>query len=295
MKIRLLLTSLLVLSACSGGKAPDAYGLIDAKSIMVASSEPGQIVRMDVKEGDRVCKDSLALQIDTAQLSLRLTALEAQIQALLPTLPNAGKQLDVLESEKKALLSERDRVEPLVASGTASRKQLDAIDDKVRAADSRIEATRSSLSREKAAVMAQISSLRSEQDIIRDKIARCTILCPENGLVTEVYSSCHEFVAAGMPIFRLSDYDNLYVDAWFDGATLASLSIGDKVRVKVDDALGKLREVPGTVTYIAEEAEFTPNRVLTRDTRVTMVYHVRIDISDASGMRPGMPAEIYKQ
>ncbi|MBR6347140.1 MAG: HlyD family efflux transporter periplasmic adaptor subunit [Bacteroidales bacterium] len=293
MRLRHFILPVLILSAC-GGETPDAYGLIDAKSIMVASSESGQIIRMDLREGDRVFKDSLALQIDTAQLSLRLVAVEAQIQALLPTLPNAGKQLDVLESEKKALLSERERVEPLVQSGTASRKQLDAIDDKVHAADSRIAAAKSSLSREKAAVMAQISSLRSEQDILRDKIRRCTVLCPENGLVSEIYSSRHEFVAAGMPIFRLSDFDHLYVDAWFDGASLAGLAPGDQVKVKVDNAFGKLREVPGTVSFISDEAEFTPNRVLTRDTRLTMVYHVRIDLSDASGMRPGMPAEIYK-
>ena len=56
---------------------------------------------------------------------------------------------------------------------------------------------------------------------------------------------------------------------------------------------GALRTVPGRISFISDEAEFTPNKVLTRDTRAALVYHVRIDLAEDGLLKAGMPAEIY--
>lgn len=289
----LLACLVLVGGACGHAGKPDAYGLIDAHSWMVAASEAGQIVALPVAEGQAVEQDALGVLLDTSALSLQLRALEAQIQALGPTLPDAGRQLDVLYRQKESLEKEHARIAGLVSSGSASGNQLDKIDDQLRVVDSQISAARSSLSRETAAVQANITSLRSQADIVRDRIDRCTVRNPENGTVTALYSHLHEFVAPGQPIYKLSDLNHLFVDAWLDGDTLARVALGDVVAIGVDAGAGKLRRVQGRISYIAEEAEFMPNKVLTRDTRTTMVYHVRIDLEEDRILKPGMPAEIY--
>ena len=289
----LLACLMLVGGTCGRSGQPDAYGLIDAHSWMVAASEAGQIVALPVAEGQAVSQDALGVQLDTAALSLQLRALETQIQALRATLPDAGRQLDVLQQQKKTLENERARIAGLVTSGSAAGNQLDKIDDQLRVVDSQISAARSSLSRETAAVQANITSLRSQADIVRDRIDRCTVRNPENGTVTALYSHLHEFVAAGQPVDKLSDLDHLYVDAWLDGDALARVALGDSVSVGVDAGAGKLRRVQGRISYIATEAEFMPNKVLTRDTRTTMVYHVRVDLEKDDLLKPGMPAEIF--
>lgn len=289
----LLACLMLVGGACGRSGQPDAYGLIDAHSWMVAASEAGQIVALPVAEGQAVSQDALGVQLDTAALSLQLRALETQIQALRATLPDAGRQLDVLQQQKKTLENEHARIAGLVTSGSAAGNQLDKIDDQLRVVDSQISAARSSLSRETAAVQANITSLRSQADIVRDRIDRCTVRNPENGTVTALYSHLHEFVAAGQPVYKLSDLDHLYVDAWLDGDALARVALGDSVSVGVDAGAGKLRRVQGRISYIATEAEFMPNKVLTRDTRTTMVYHVRVDLEKDDLLKPGMPAEIF--
>ncbi|MDA8225159.1 MAG: HlyD family secretion protein, partial [Betaproteobacteria bacterium] len=46
------------------------------------------------------------------------------------------------------------------------------------------------------------------------------------------------------------------------------------------------------IGFIASEAEFTPKTVETHAERVTLVYRIRIDISNPSHqLLPGMPAE----
>ena len=291
--VPILLGCLALLSACGRSGRPDAYGIIDAHSWQVAASEPGQIMVLQVEEGRRMEQGEVAVQLDTAALSLQLRAFEAQIRALQPTLPDVGRQLDVLRRQRESLQNERDRVAPLVSSGTASRKQLDNIDDQLRVLDSQISASRSNLSRETAAVLANIESLKSQADIVRDHIERCTVKNPETGTVTALYVHLHEFVQAGYPIYKLSDLQQLYVDAWLEGKDLTRISLGDAVDVKVDAEGGTLHTVPGRISYISDEAEYTPNKVLTRDTRAALVYHVRIDLAEDTLLKSGMPAEIY--
>jgi len=289
-----LIGSLLLLAiACGRNGRPDAYGIVDAHSWMVASSEPGQIVDLRVEEGAGVSQGSLAVQLDTSALSLQLKALEAQILALRPTLPDVGKQLEVLQRKKESIENEKSRVDALVASGAASSKHADELADQLGVVESQIAATRSSLSRETAAVMAEIESLKSQADIVRDRISRCLVNNPEDGTVTSLYAHLHEFVAAGQPVYQLSDLEHLYVDAWMEGAALAGISVGDKVKVVADAAQGALSSVNGKVSYIAQEAEFMPNKVLTRDTRTKQVYHVKIELSEGGSLRPGMPVEIH--
>lgn len=292
---RSLLAGLLLLAAlsCNRNRTPDAYGIIDAHSWMIAVSEPGQIVSLDISEGARVEKDAVVGCLDTTRLSLQYQALQSQIQALRPTLPDTGKQMDVLYRQKDALQRERERVAPLVEGGSVSSRQLEDMDDKIRVLDSKIQADRSNLSRETAAVLAQMESLRSQAAIIRDQIASCIIRNPEEGTVTQQFAHLHEFIAAGQPIYKLSDYAHLYVDAWVDGGVLDGVALGDAARVRISAPDGRPAETMGTVTFIAEEAEFTPNRILTRDTRTNMVYRVRISLPLEGKMKPGMPAEVY--
>ena len=282
----------LLFASCSGSGDPDAYGIVDARKWTVSFPEDGQVASLSVEEGDHLVKDAVVGQLDTGRLALERQAALDQIRALRPTLPNVGKQMDVLGRQKEALEKERERIAPLVESGTASRQQLDEIDDRLRVTDSHIEATRSSLSRESAAVLAQIEALRSRVRILDDRIRRCTLTNPEDGTVTSCLVRSHEYVQAGHPVYVLSDLRRLFVNAWLEEDKVSGLAVGDAVRIRVDLA-GERKTLDGTVRFIAEEAEFTPVRILTRDARSTLVYHVKIDLPETEGLRSGMPAEVF--
>lgn len=291
--LTLCLAALMLLSCGRSGK-PDAYGILDAHGWQIASSQAGQIVQLDVEEGMTVEKGSLACQLDTAQLVLQWQALQTQVKSLRSTLPDVGKQLDVLYRQKKSLQREKERLEPLVKSGTVSSKQLEEVEDQLFVLDSKISASSSSLSRETSAILANIESLQSQASIVRDQIDRCRIENPEDGTVSRVYMHLHEFVAAGQPIYKLTDYAHLYVDAWMDAVTLSGIALGDSLKVCTDAPDGSFYTTRGRVSFISEQSEFTPNKVMTRDSRTRQVFRIRIDIPAGGPLKPGMPAEIYK-
>jgi HlyD family secretion protein len=53
------------------------------------------------------------------------------------------------------------------------------------------------------------------------------------------------------------------------------------------------RALPGTVTWVSSEAEFTPTPIQTREERADLVYAVKIAVPNRDGiLKIGMPADV---
>jgi len=77
------------------------------------------------------------------------------------------------------------------------------------------------------------------------------------------------------------------------GAQLPEVRLGASVTVRTDAGGGTLQEHAGTVTWIADQAEFTPTPIQTRDERVTQVYAVKVAVANPDGtLKVGMPGEL---
>ncbi|HAB28723.1 MAG TPA: HlyD family secretion protein, partial [Xanthomarina gelatinilytica] len=50
---------------------------------------------------------------------------------------------------------------------------------------------------------------------------------------------------------------------------------------------------PGTITWIASEAEFTPKIIQTKEERVALVYAVKVTVKNDGSLKIGMPAEMW--
>jgi HlyD family secretion protein len=69
--------------------------------------------------------------------------------------------------------------------------------------------------------------------------------------------------------------------------------LGQAVQVHVDAAGGSLRTVPGTISWIAPNAEFTPTPIQTRDERADLVYAIKVRVANPDGvLKIGMPGEL---
>ena len=65
---------------------------------------------------------------------------------------------------------------------------------------------------------------------------------------------------------------------------------GQLVNVTVDSFPDK--QFGGQVTFIAQEAQFTPRNVQTKDERTTTVFAVRVELANPDhALKPGMPAD----
>ncbi len=147
------------------------------------------------------------------------------------------------------------------------------------AADEQIEAARALVDQADAAVTAL--NIRKEQ---------ARIVAPQAGTVSSVVLAAGEVAGAGSPIVRLADLQNLTLTVYVPEPELGKVQLGQTVEVSVDSFPD--RTFAGAVTHIADQAEYTPKNVQTRQERTNTVFAVKIALGDGGGaLKPGMPAD----
>jgi HlyD family secretion protein len=99
-----------------------------------------------------------------------------------------------------------------------------------------------------------------------------------------------EYVAAGTPVVTIGDLVNVWLRAYINETDLGRVKVGQKARVTTDTYPDK--DYEGKVSFIADQAEFTPKNVQTEKERVKLVYRIKIDLTNPRmELKPGMPAD----
>jgi HlyD family secretion protein len=108
--------------------------------------------------------------------------------------------------------------------------------------------------------------------------------------VTSVVLHTGEVASPGSPIVDLANLHQLDLTLFVPEPDLGRVYLGQTVEVAVDSYPGRV--FPGTVTQIANEAEFTPKNVATQQERANTVYAVKVALDNRDGaLKPGMPAD----
>lgn len=278
------------LAACGeADRESDAFGNFEAAETVVSAESSGRLIDYRAREGERLAGGEIVAIVDTTQLVLQRGALQAQRAAAASRIQNVRAQLDVLEERERIADREQSRFENLVSRDAAPRRQLDEASDQLRL-----------LQREAQTVRSQVTTIRSEMASvdaqiaqINEQITRSIIRNPVYGVVLTSFVEPHELAAPGRALYEIADLDTLFLRAYVSGGQLPDVRLGERVEVLVDDTGGEIRTLPGTVSWIASEAEFTPKLIQTREDRVDLVYAVRVRVPNEDGrLKIGMPGEV---
>ena len=276
------------LAACGGDPAPDAYGNFEAEEVVVSSQAAGQLETFTPVEGAELARGAVVGQVDTTQLMHERLQLSAQRAATLARVTEADRQVAVLEVQRDIARRSYERTRRLAEQNAATAQQLDQAEREYRVYDAQIAAARAT--RQSVAQQAGSSDARVAQ--IRDQIARSRIVNPVAGTVLATFVRAGEIVRPGQPLYRVADLSTLTLRAYITAGQLASVKLGQPVTVNVDEG-SDLRSLPGTVTWIAAKAEFTPTQIQTRDERADLVYAIKVRVVNSRGtLKVGMPADI---
>jgi HlyD family secretion protein len=291
-KLLLLLflgVQLVISFSCQQGKElSDAYGNFEAEEVMISAEISGKLIRFDLEEG-AVADSGLWLgQIDSMQYYLKLKQLKAQRRAVETRNGNIQAQVQVQAEQLKSLQVEKNRLKELFANQAATQRQLDDIDGRIRV----VESTISSIRTQNPAVFSELEALDMQMAQMEDMLAKCRIICPMKGTVLEKYVEAYEVVAAGKPLFKMANVENLILRVYISGNQLSQVTIGQTLEVLVDDHREGLRKIQGTVMWVSPQAEFTPKIIQTRDERVNLVYAVKLRVPNDGNLKIGMPGEI---
>jgi len=278
-----------ILNACSNDvDESDAYGNFEATEIIVASETQGKITEFNVEEGQKLKKDFLAGLIDTTMLYLSRQQVIAQKKAVSTKTANILSQIEIQEEQKKTLLKEKQRVEQLLKDDAIAEKQLDDINGKLNV----IESTIKSIKTQNSTVLSELEALNTRVEQLDEQLNKCRIINPIDGIILEKFVEVHEIAVPGKPLYKIADMTNMYLRVYVSGAQLPDVRTGQEVEVLIDKDKKTNQSLKGVVSWISQEAEFTPKIIQTKEERVNLVYAVKVKVKNNGRLKIGMPGEI---
>ena len=285
----LFLLTLLLSWGCKDHSSDySAQGIFEAEEIVVSAVTSGELLRLDVSEGDQLEGGQVVGLIDTTFLALQKDLVDTQ-QATVNAAGqiNASTQVAPLEAQLKALNKERDRYAPLVARGIMAQRTLDEIDAKISAVKGQIAAARATIGQQNRSATGSGDALTVQESQVDQMISRSFIKAPISGTVLTVYLHQGELAGQGMPLFRLANLKQMYLRAYVTAEQLQKVTLGQAVSVYSDMGEEEAQAYTGEVVWISDRAEFTPKNIQTPDARASLIYAIKVRVPNDGKLRIG--------
>ena len=270
----------------------DAQGTFEATEVIISSEAAGRILNFDIEEGMAINADEPLAVIDSVQLHLQRSQLEAQLSALLNSRPDVQTQVASLREQIATLKVEQRRIENMLRDGAATEKQKDDIDSQIRILESQLSATLSTLNTNTSTINSNAEAIRVQISALDDRIAKCRATSPISGTVLVKYAQEGELATVGKPLVKIADLGNIYLRAYFTSDQLASIKLGDEVTVIADFGGEERYDYVGRIAWISAESEFTPKTIQTKDSRANLVYAVKIAVENDGRLKIGLAGEV---
>jgi HlyD family secretion protein len=214
---------------------------------------------------------------------------------------NAQKELASAQQTYNDLLTSQAATEVLQARANVSVAQeqyYSALDflqsiqtgdqsESVTAAEGMMEQAQAGVEQaQKAAQQAQ-----ANLNLLDIQLKKLTIYAPMDGVVLARNVDPGEFVQPGAAALTMANLGDLTITVYVAEDRYGEIHLGQTVDVTVDSFPGET--FTATVSYISDQAEFTPRNVQTVSGRSATVYAVKLKVSDPDGkLKLGMPADV---
>lgn len=253
-----------------------ANGKIEPKTkVKISAYVPAKIVRLPVKEGDRVRRGQLLVQLDPLGYQASMDQVQASLQSSQARLNLAKANL-----EQSELVFKRQK--QLFEKNLTSQEQFDVARTQYNVYQAEYDAAIHLVSQNKAAL---------EQ--AKDNLDKTTITTPINGVVTDLNAEVGEIVMVGTMnnpgtvIMTVSDLSEIEAEIEVDETDIASVKIGQEAKFRIDafpdtTFKGKVTEIGNTGKV---EGLGTQNQVTSFKVKVQLVDNVPT-------VRPGMSCSV---
>ncbi|MCM2265486.1 MAG: efflux RND transporter periplasmic adaptor subunit [Desulfuromonadales bacterium] len=285
-------------------------GNIEVTDAEVSFRIAGHVRERLVKEGERVARGSVVARLESADLEHEVALRQAEVAVARATLaelqagyrPEEVAQARAALAQAKAELTRAEsdwhRQQALFAQGAVSARETEALQASFEVARGRVEETGQNLARlengfrqeEIDQARARLQQAEESLALARTRLGYAELAAPLGGVVLSENVEPGEFVAAGTPVVTIGELDPVWLRAYINETDLGRVKLGQTARVTTDTYPGKGYQ--GKVTFIAQDAEFTPKNVQTDKERVKLVYRIKITLANPEQeLKPGMPAD----
>ena len=245
------------------------------KEVKLSAFVPGEVVRLDVKEGDSVRRGQFLLELDDTQYRAEVTQSRAGLEAARSGLRRAESAF----AQSDAVLQ---RKEALFKQALVSPEELEAARTQRNTDKEHVDSGREDVARAEAAYEAA-----------RDNLEKTRFHSPMDGTVTQVNIERGEIVVTGTMnnpgtvILSIADLSRMKVEADVDETDVSTVRLEQKTVVKVD-ALPDTT-LKGVVSEIANSPRIA--NLGSQEQQTNFEVDVMLEKPPAA-LRPGMTADV---
>ena len=306
------LIALFLLFGCEKAANSTWQGYIEGEFVLLASPYAGQLQKLNVHRGDAVesGKPVFALEQESeraarAEAEERLRSAQARVENLAQG--RRAPEIEALRAELKQAQAALElsqitlaREEMLLKTEATPRARYDdargALErDKARlaGAEAQLRSALQPLGRdaERKAAEAEVKAARAAVAQAAWRLEQKSVTAPVAGRVQDTYFVEGEWVPAGRPVASLLPPGNVKARFYVSEVLLGSLSPGKDVEIRCD---GCPAPVTAKITFISNQAEYTPPVLYSRESRGKLLFLVEARPAPADGakLRPGQPVEV---
>lgn len=142
---------------------------------------------------------------------------------------------------------------------------------------------------EVAQARARLRQAQGSVELAKVQLGYATVTAPHAGMVSGVVTNAGQAATPGRTLLTIVDRRDVWARIYVPEPRLGAVKVGSAARVGADG----VPAVDGTVTYVADQPEFTPNAVETADQRTKLVYQARVSLNSTDGaFKPGQPVDV---
>ncbi|WP_250436102.1 HlyD family efflux transporter periplasmic adaptor subunit [Caballeronia sp. ATUFL_F2_KS9A] len=302
------------LAACSHQDRDIYQGYVEGEFVYLGSSQSGKLTALSVARGQTLKAGTSAFMLESAdetaaldQAQRQLMAAQSQLEDILtgkraPEVASVRAQLAQARANarKTALQLSRDEAQ-FSAGGIAkgqlddSRANADAAAAQVRDLAEQVDIARlPGRPQQIAAQRAQVAAAQAFVAQAQWKVDQKRVAAPADGLVYDTLYRVGEWVQAGSPVVQMLPPQNVKVRFFVAENMVGSLATGRAISIHCD---GCTEDVPAKITYISNQAEYTPPVIYSNENRSKLVFMVEAhpQPADASKLHPGQPVGVRLQ
>lgn len=296
-------------AACAA-PAPLATGYVEGEFLLIAPVATAQVAELSVRRGEHVAEGQALAAMERRDAEIALAEAEAALaraESELGDLNEARRpeEIRVIEAElasarAQAADAERgaQRLADLVARGAAPQSQLDDAGTRLDVARARVAEIEASLAVARlparahviAAAEAAVAQARAGRDAAAWQLEKRALTAPAAGTVVEILRRAGEIAGPQAPVLSLLPEGAAVLRLYVPEPLIAGVMPGTRLSVNCD---GCEPGTTATVTYVADEPEFTPPVIYSLENRQKLVYLVeaRPDPGDAA-LKPGQIVDV---
>jgi HlyD family secretion protein len=328
---RLIPIALLVLFAIAAllwlrrDPSGDHYtGFVEGEERVLRAEVAGRVLEVAASEGEPVAAGAVIVRLDPAEIVAKIASKQRELEVQGAQIRRQQEQIaltditwqrDVatreaelrqMQAQSQLAAVTHQRQSELAKQGVASPQRLDESRSARDASGSAVDRARDQLARARAMQgeielgRRQLEVMQGQLALARAQLAELEVLhakyevrAPATATVVQTQLVWPgELAQPGTPLVSVLDPADKYVQIYVPVADASRVRIGTKVEIELDSETG--RRVPGEVSFVADQANFTPERIETRSDRLGQVYRAKVRILEGvERFQPGTEGNVY--